>query len=177
MIVPYGAYACADGDVMFAIQTDREWRRFCADVMQAPSLADDPRYVDERERVANRVGARGDDRSALSLAARAPTSIALLERRRHSDGRGERRARRSSTHPQLAARNRWTHVESPGGDIPALHSAAQSSAARRRAWDAFPRSANTRSEVLARACEPHDVGTPDAIRAKHVVRSRRALGR
>src|SRR4051812_773810 len=38
MIVPYGAYACAHGDVMFAIQTDREWRRFCADVMCDTSL-------------------------------------------------------------------------------------------------------------------------------------------
>ncbi len=33
MIVPYGAYACADGAVLFGIQNEREWRRFCAEVM------------------------------------------------------------------------------------------------------------------------------------------------
>ena len=52
MIVPYGAYACADGDVMFAIQTDREWRRFCDEVLGEPPLADDPRYVTNAARVA-----------------------------------------------------------------------------------------------------------------------------
>ncbi|MGH9884964.1 MAG: CaiB/BaiF CoA transferase family protein, partial [bacterium] len=54
MIVPYGAYACADGQVMFAIQTDREWRRFCDKVMGLPSLADDPRFVTNAGRVENR---------------------------------------------------------------------------------------------------------------------------
>ena len=46
MIVPYGAYACADGAVMFAIQNDREWRRFCARRdRRRPALADDPRFA------------------------------------------------------------------------------------------------------------------------------------
>ena len=28
MIAPYGAYACSDGQVMFAVQNAAEWRRF-----------------------------------------------------------------------------------------------------------------------------------------------------
>jgi crotonobetainyl-CoA:carnitine CoA-transferase CaiB-like acyl-CoA transferase len=55
MIVPYGAYACADGRVMLAIQTDREWRRFCGEVLEDVWLADDPRFVSNAQRVANRV--------------------------------------------------------------------------------------------------------------------------
>ena len=34
MIVPYGAYACADGAVMLAVQSDREWQRFRDDVLR-----------------------------------------------------------------------------------------------------------------------------------------------
>jgi crotonobetainyl-CoA:carnitine CoA-transferase CaiB-like acyl-CoA transferase len=48
MIVPYGAYACADGMVLFAIQNDREWRGLCADVLARPELADDGAVRDER---------------------------------------------------------------------------------------------------------------------------------
>jgi crotonobetainyl-CoA:carnitine CoA-transferase CaiB-like acyl-CoA transferase len=54
MIVPYGAYACADGDVMFAIQTEREWRRFCVDVMENAGLADDSRFATNTKRLENR---------------------------------------------------------------------------------------------------------------------------
>jgi itaconate CoA-transferase len=31
-VAPYDAYACADGHLLFAIQNEREWRRFCAEV-------------------------------------------------------------------------------------------------------------------------------------------------
>ena len=37
MIVPYGAYPCADGEVIFAVQNDSEWRRFCAQVLAMPA--------------------------------------------------------------------------------------------------------------------------------------------
>ena len=36
MVVPYGAYACADGPVNFAIQNEREWDMFCKTVLQRP---------------------------------------------------------------------------------------------------------------------------------------------
>jgi itaconate CoA-transferase len=54
MIVPYGAYSCRDGSVMFAIQNDREWRRFCETVMGDAALADDERYRTNTLRLANR---------------------------------------------------------------------------------------------------------------------------
>lgn len=55
MIVPYGAYRCADGDVMFAIQNEREWRRFCDIVIRRPSLADEPAFATNTDRLTNRV--------------------------------------------------------------------------------------------------------------------------
>jgi crotonobetainyl-CoA:carnitine CoA-transferase CaiB-like acyl-CoA transferase len=118
MIVPYGAYACADGDVMFAIQTDREWRRFCSVVMQSPTLADDPRYSTNASRVANRVGLEAAIEARLRSHARADV-IALLEEADIATG-AVNDVPAVAAHPQLAARGRWAQVESPGGDIPAL---------------------------------------------------------
>ena len=53
-IAPYGAYAANDGEVLISIQNEREWRRLCAEVLQQPGLADDPRFCDNPARVANR---------------------------------------------------------------------------------------------------------------------------
>ena len=118
MIVPYGAYACANGSVMLAIQTDREWRRFCADVMGNASLADDPRFNTNNSRVANRE----------ALESMIERQFATLERDRLLqilEGADIPTASVNdvpavAAHPQLAARDRWTRVDSPHGEIPAL---------------------------------------------------------
>ena len=54
-IYPYGAYACADGEVVAVVQTPHEWVRFCAMVLQRPDLTDDPRFANNPARVVNRV--------------------------------------------------------------------------------------------------------------------------
>ena len=118
MIVPYGAYACADGDVMFAIQTDREWRRFCSVVMQATALADDARYSTNASRVENRVTLEALIEDRFRLHARADI-IALLDAADIATG-AVNDVPSVASHRQLAARERWTNVESPGGSIPAL---------------------------------------------------------
>jgi itaconate CoA-transferase len=54
-IAPYGAYRCGDGEeVLISIQNEREWQRFCAEVLERPELAADPRFGDNNARVANR---------------------------------------------------------------------------------------------------------------------------
>lgn len=54
-IAPYGLYRCADGlGILIAIQNDREWRRFCAEIVGQPALADDPRFATNTARVENR---------------------------------------------------------------------------------------------------------------------------
>jgi crotonobetainyl-CoA:carnitine CoA-transferase CaiB-like acyl-CoA transferase len=118
MIVPYGAYACADGDVMFAIQTDREWRRFCSVVMANAGLADDPRYVTNAVRVEHRADLEAMIEARFRAHARADV-IALLEKADIATG-AVNDVPSVASHAQLAARGRWTHVDSPGGEIPAL---------------------------------------------------------
>ena len=54
-IAPYGAYDCSGGEqVVISIQNEREWARFCADVLGRPGLAVDPRFDSNVVRCANR---------------------------------------------------------------------------------------------------------------------------
>lgn len=54
-IAPYGAFETADGHlVLIAIQSDREWKILAEDILGDPALGDDPRFVTNNARVANR---------------------------------------------------------------------------------------------------------------------------
>ena len=54
-ISPYGAYAANDGDyVVISIQNEREWARFCDEVLGQPDLAAAPDFCNNDARVANR---------------------------------------------------------------------------------------------------------------------------
>lgn len=118
MIVPYGAYRCADGNVMFAIQNDREWRRLCDVVLGRAELADDPRFAANTDRLANR-----RELELLIETIFGTLSVAAVIERLE---RGEianavvNDVAAVVAHPQLAARGRWTELESFLGPIPAL---------------------------------------------------------
>jgi itaconate CoA-transferase len=118
MVVPYGAYSCADGDVLLAVQTDREWRRLCSGVLDSPALADDPRFVTNELRVANRVPLESLIDAHFSKRSRAQV-IALLESADIPTGAMNDVAA-VTAHRQLTARNRWVTVDSPGGEFSAL---------------------------------------------------------
>lgn len=118
MVVPYGAYACADGDVLLAVQTDREWRRLCATALGDATLADDPRFATNELRVANRVPLEALIDAHFSSRTRGQV-IALLEAADIPTGAMNDVAG-VAAHPQLAARGRWVEVESPGGAFSAL---------------------------------------------------------
>ena len=53
-IVPYQAFATADGHLMLAVGNDAQFARFCA-AAGAAQLAGDPRYASNADRVAHRV--------------------------------------------------------------------------------------------------------------------------
>ncbi len=53
-VAPYGAFETADGIVLISIQNNREFRTFCDVILEQPNLADDPRFADNPDRVANR---------------------------------------------------------------------------------------------------------------------------
>jgi crotonobetainyl-CoA:carnitine CoA-transferase CaiB-like acyl-CoA transferase len=50
---PNGVFRCADGDIMLTVGNDRLFARFCARALDQPSLADDPRFLSNPDRLAN----------------------------------------------------------------------------------------------------------------------------
>jgi crotonobetainyl-CoA:carnitine CoA-transferase CaiB-like acyl-CoA transferase len=118
MIVPYGAYACADGDVMFAIQTDREWRRLCEQVLMDTPLADDARFSTNAARLKHR--AQLEPLIERTFGAR--TRREVLEQLERADipTASVNDVRDVTAHAQLIARHRWTTAKTARGEIPAL---------------------------------------------------------
>lgn len=53
-IYPYRPFACSDGAVIVAIQTQAEWGRLCTRVLDRPELAMHPDYATNAQRAANR---------------------------------------------------------------------------------------------------------------------------
>ena len=54
-IAPYGVFRSSDGrDILISIQSEREWKKLCADVLGQPTLPNDPRFANMVERVRNR---------------------------------------------------------------------------------------------------------------------------
>jgi itaconate CoA-transferase len=52
LIQPYGAYATRNGPpILIAIQNQREYLRFCNEILEMPALIDDPRFHDNPSRV------------------------------------------------------------------------------------------------------------------------------
>ncbi|HYB01163.1 MAG TPA: CaiB/BaiF CoA-transferase family protein [Ktedonobacteraceae bacterium] len=118
MIVPYGAYRCADGSVNFAIQNEREWSRFCTEVLHLPALLDDERFASNTQRLANRVELEILIEQQFAKLAVGEV-IARLDRAEIANG-AVNDVRTVAGHAQLAERGRWVQVPAPNGMIPAL---------------------------------------------------------
>lgn len=118
-ICPYGPYRTGDGKtVLLGIQNEREWALFCEKVLQQPALATDPRYSSNVKRQAARTEVEDNIDSVFAQL----TAEQVVDR---LDAAQIANARVNDmhdvwAHPQLAARDRWTQVESPVGALPAL---------------------------------------------------------
>jgi len=54
-IAPYGVFRSKDGrDILISIQSEREWKKLCEEVLRQPGLYGDPRFANMVERVKNR---------------------------------------------------------------------------------------------------------------------------
>ena len=51
---PFGVVETADGPLYLVIGNDRQWERFCRDVVERPELLDHPHFRDNAARLANR---------------------------------------------------------------------------------------------------------------------------
>ncbi len=118
-IYPYGPFPAGDGrTVMLGLQNEREWQSFCAVVLQDAALATDPRFATNAQRNAHRDALR--ERIVAVFA-----SLTAAQVRERLDAAQIANADVNAMqdvwqHPQLAARQRWTTVDTPVGPIAAL---------------------------------------------------------
>jgi itaconate CoA-transferase len=117
-IAPYGPYKTLDGQVIFGLQTNREWAVFCTQVLRRDELAADERFQSNHLRVEHRDAMNTEIDGVLG---RLPT-VEVVSR---LDAAQIANARLNSVqefidHPQFAGREAWRQVESPRGPIPAL---------------------------------------------------------
>ncbi len=118
-IAPYGPHRAGDGrDVLFGIQNEREWSRFCGEVLEQPTLATDARFAGNSQRVANR-GALTHVIEASFASLSAADVVARLDRAGIANGRVND-VHAAAGHEQLAARRRWHRVGSGAGTFDAL---------------------------------------------------------
>ncbi|WP_088284175.1 CaiB/BaiF CoA-transferase family protein [Kineosporia sp. A_224] len=118
-IAPYGIFAAGDGTAfMLSVQNEREWADFCTHVLGDGSVAADARFAGVAARVAHRDALHTTIDTVLRT-----LDGPWLERRlragriAYSHVRGVEDLR---THPQLAQRDRWRVVRTPGGPVDAL---------------------------------------------------------
>ena len=118
-IYPYGPFKAGDGKtVMLGLQNEREWAQFCETVLEKPELAIDVRFDKNFKRNERRaellqiIDACFSKFSSTELIAR--LEKAQIANAHLNDMAG------LWQHDQLKARNRWTEIDTPNGQIPAL---------------------------------------------------------
>ncbi|ACI59508.1 L-carnitine dehydratase/bile acid-inducible protein F (plasmid) [Rhizobium leguminosarum bv. trifolii WSM2304] len=118
-IFPYGPFAAGDKrTVMLGIQNEREWAKFCEQVLEQPELRNDDRFDTNSKRSAARA-----ELTEIILQAFAPLTaqevIARLEKADIANAE-VRNMQQVWDHPQLRARGRWMEIDTPVGPMPAL---------------------------------------------------------
>lgn len=119
VIQPYGPYTAGDGQtVILGVQNEREWLRFCEQVLARPELSADPRFDSVVRRCENAAALRTIIEQ--TFAALSADQVGQL-----LDDAQIANARMNTMvgvwdHPQLHARQRLTTIGSPTGPLPAF---------------------------------------------------------
>ncbi|MBB5156759.1 CaiB/BaiF CoA transferase family protein [Saccharopolyspora phatthalungensis] len=151
-IAPYGPFAAGDGSQVFlGVQNEREWLKFCEQVLDRPELATDPRFDANPKRVEHLA-----ELKVVIEAAFAQLTSAEIEARLEEVGIANSRMRTMAEfaeHPQLAARDRWREVDSPAGKLRALLPPV-TVAGRESRMDPIPELGQHTTAILAELDEP-----------------------
>lgn len=118
-IYPYGPFKCGDGKTVFiGLQNEREWARFCKDVLSEPSLDSDPRFDTNSKRSDN----RDELKTLIEEKLQEFSSDEVINRLEMAKIANARLNTMNDFfhHPQLEARKRWVEVGTPAGPIRAM---------------------------------------------------------
>jgi itaconate CoA-transferase len=115
-IVPYGPFQAGDGKTVFlSIQNEREFARFCAEVLGDAALAKDPRFSSSPARMQHREAMHAEIGRVFGK-----LMAAQVEQRLEAAGVAHARLNTMQEfweHPQLAARDRWREVGTSAGAV------------------------------------------------------------
>lgn len=118
-IAPYGPYNAKDEKKVFlGIQNEREWARFCENIINKPDLKEDERFQSNSKRVENRElldKIINDELTKME----SKDIIHKLDTEKIANARLNT-MKEFMQHPQLRERKRWREVDSPAGKIQAL---------------------------------------------------------
>jgi itaconate CoA-transferase len=118
LLAPYGKHRTMDGEVIFGLQNEREWKVFCEKVLHRPEVGTDPRFAT--------MSARRDHRAELTaLIEDHFASMSSAEVVAVLDAAGIANGRLNQSidvwhHVQFAARDRWRDVHTANGEVRAL---------------------------------------------------------
>ncbi len=164
-IAPYGPFACGDGQAVYlGIQNEREWARFCREVLEQPHLATDERFASNSARVRHRDALQDvivrafASRSADQVLTR--LEVAQIATARMNGVAG------FAAHEQLEVRKRWREIPSAAGPLRVLMPPGVPSGVAPR-MDAVPTLGEHTDRVLAEL--GYDADTITAWRAEGVV--------
>jgi itaconate CoA-transferase len=117
-VVPYGSYRCADGAVLFSVQTEAQWRAFCDVVCSHPEWEKDERFTTSTLRRVNREALEGKIEEVFATLPRSE----VVRRLEAADVpfASVNEIDEFVAHPQLAARYRWREIDSPVGPLRAI---------------------------------------------------------
>jgi len=115
-IAPYGPFAGGDGSLVYlGVQNEREWTKFCEQVLERAELALDARFDSNANRVANRLALH----ALIDAVFQRLTGPQIIERLRLAQIANARMntIEEFLEHPQLGARHRWRQIDSPVGPL------------------------------------------------------------
>jgi itaconate CoA-transferase len=121
--------------IMLGLQNEREWQVFCEQVLLQPLLTKDSRFDTNPKRSSARAALRSEIDAVF-----AHLTIEQVVSRLEAAGIGNAQVRDMAgvwAHPQLAARQAWTSVQSTAGELPALWPVGRKNAVDSR-MDAIP---------------------------------------
>ncbi len=163
-IVPYGPYTAAGGEVVIAVQNEREWVRLCTEVLERPDLATDPRFASNELRLKNRA-----ELEPLVDEALGQLEVDEAEARLEKASVAYSRLNDVATvlsHPQVVERDRLMTIRAGSGVVDVLRSPFNIEGAE-EAPAAVPAVGEHSAEILGEL--GYDAGQIDALRAEAVI--------
>ncbi|NMO00414.1 CoA transferase [Gordonia sp. TBRC 11910] len=117
-IAPYDSYPTADGDILIGVQSENGWRALTVDVLGAPELTTDARFLTNVERVRH----RHECDAAVAALTRRFTTAELDSRLARAGVPAAQISQIADMvdHEQLRARDRWRTINTENAEVPAL---------------------------------------------------------